>query len=62
VPRASGTIVPGSVSGGTGLGGSGGITVIVEGFMGTEMQLTEAVRKGLYEINRRNPGALPGVA
>jgi hypothetical protein len=71
VPTVSGSIIPGlsqpSVASASSMGSGGGgggstINVYVEGFLGSQSQLVEAVRRGLQDVSRRNPGALPGVA
>ena len=42
--------------------GGGGITINFPNYFGSRQELVEEVRRGLYDIARRNPGALPGVA
>lgn len=45
---------------------TGGTTIHVDltvnGSVLTEQELTETVRRGLFDVARRNPGAIPGVA
>jgi hypothetical protein len=62
VPRTSGQIVPGGMSGGTPLGGGATYVFNFPNYVGTRQELVDEVRRGLYEVNRRNPGAIPGVA
>jgi len=61
VPNSSGTIVPGATSTGSALGGS---TYVFNfpNYVGTRDDLIAEVRKGLFEVSRRNPGAIPGAA
>lgn len=61
VPSTSGNIVANSR---LRTGGGGGSTIIVNvaGSVLSERDLTEVVRRGLYQVSRRNPGALPGIA
>jgi len=61
VPNSSGTIVPGATSTGSALGGA---TYVFNfpNYVGDRQTLIDEVRRGLFEVGRRNPGALPGTA
>lgn len=64
IPGANGYVVanqslpPGSAAGG------GGLTQVFNfpNYVGSQQELIETVRRGLADVARRNPGALPGVA
>lgn len=65
VPKQSGTIIPNGAGGSGGRALSGGSTVINVSFpnyVGSHNELIDTVRRGLADVARRNPGALPGVA
>ena len=61
VPKQSGEIIPSSSLMQTS-GGGGTWVFNFPNYVGSRDELIREVRRGLYDVNRRNPGALPGVA
>lgn len=65
VPGSSGMVIPNlSSPRPAGIGSSSGITINVSfpNYVGSKQELIDTVRRGLYDVARRNPGALPGIA
>jgi hypothetical protein len=64
VPGANGTIIPNTSSPAAARSGGGGgdVTFHFHGnLLSTRRELEDMVRRALYDVNRRNPGAAPGV-
>ena len=64
IPADKGRIVPNrqlARMGGAALGG-GSMVFNFPNYVGSREELVQQVRRGLYDVSRRNPGALPGVA
>lgn len=62
VPGRSGNIIPNAGAPAMATSAGATINVYFPNYVGTRQELIDTVRQGLFDVGRRNPGAIPGLA